>query len=43
MLHIVHLIERRLGTHARPVVVALAVASGCALLFGLALSAGIVP
>ena len=38
MLHIVHMIERRFGPRARPVVIALMVASGCLLLGGLALA-----
>ena len=38
MLHIVHMIERRFGPRARPLVVALVAASGCALLAGVALA-----
>lgn len=38
MLHIVHLIERRYGPRARPLIIALVVASGSALLAGVALA-----
>lgn len=38
MLHIVHLIERRFGPRARPLLIALVAASACALLAGLALA-----
>ena len=36
MLHIVHLIERRFGPSARPLLIALVAASACTLLAGLA-------
>lgn len=39
MLHVVRLIERRVGQRARPLAAALVVASGCALLIGVLLLA----
>ena len=38
MLHIVHLVERRFGPRARPLLIALVAASACTLLAGLALA-----
>ena len=38
MLHVVHLLERRFVTRARPLLVVLVTASACALLAGLALA-----